>query len=133
MALSFDPESGTVVISAGTDNSSSISKIRKVNEDTPNPNPPLLFSFNLMAAVKEACQDPTKVPECVAQIAVPDSFNSACAVHRNLQDNSFFLLSDQEFWVLKKGNELTGPFKYADIPGLKQTPGDFSSFQRTMD
>ena len=94
MALSYDPESGTVVISAGGDNSSKVSKIRKVNEDTPNANPPLLFAFNLMAAVKEACEDPTKIPECVAQIKVPESFNSACAVHRNDQDNSFFLLSD---------------------------------------
>ena len=66
MALGFDAESGNVVISAGPDNSSAISKIRKVNEDSPTPNPPLLFAFNLIAAVKEACEDPTKVPNCVA-------------------------------------------------------------------
>ena len=83
MALSFDAQSGSVVVSAGGDTSSSLHKLRKVDEDTPKPNPPLLFSFNLIEAVKEACEDPTRVPSCVTIIAVPQSFNSACAVHKN--------------------------------------------------
>ena len=30
-------------------------------------------------------------------------------------------------------DEISGPFKYSDIPNLKKEPGDFSSFQPTLE
>ena len=35
--------------------------------------------------------------------------------------------------MLQERNELSGPFQYADIPNMKTKPGDFSSFQPTLD
>ena len=67
--------------------------------------------------------EPDKVPSCISNIKTPIALTGVCAIHKDIEDNTYFILCSNMYFTVSNDdvsiiNLVVGPHRYIGMKGI---------------